>query len=97
MSKEVQSSQSKDKHLISQVYTDCLVDYIDQSDTIFKVFKLEKKDSIDSLTTVRNADINEKTDWELYSNSDLSMSNLNFISEIQKAVALISAISISSA
>ena len=62
MSKKVQSSQSKDKHLISQVYADHLVDYISQSDTIFKVFKLRKKDSIDSLTTVRNADIDEETD-----------------------------------
>jgi len=62
VSKKVQSSQSKDKHLISQVYADCLVDYISQSDTIFKVFKLEKKDSTDSLIIVRNADIDEKTD-----------------------------------
>ena len=62
MSKKIQSSQSKDKHLTSQVYTDHLIDYVSQSDTIFKVFKLEKKDSIDSLATVRNADINEKTD-----------------------------------
>ena len=62
MFKKVQSNQSKNKHLISCVYTDCLVDYVDQSDTIFKVFKLEKKDSTDSLITVRNADINEETD-----------------------------------
>ena len=62
MFKKVQSSQSKDKHLTSQVYAGCLVDYINQSDTIFKVFKLEKKDSTDSLLTVRNADIDEETD-----------------------------------
>ena len=63
MSKKVQSNQLKDKHLISCVYTDCLVNYVDQSDTIFKVFKLEKqKDSTDSLLIVRNADIDEETD-----------------------------------
>ena len=62
MSKKVQSSQSKDKHLISCVYAGCLVDYIDQSDTIYKVFKLGKKDSIDSLAIVRNADVDESTD-----------------------------------
>ena len=62
MFKKVQFSQSKNKHLISQVYTDHLIDYINQSDTIFKVFKLEKKDLTDSLITVRNANIDEKTD-----------------------------------
>ena len=62
MSKKVQSSQSKNKHLISCVYADCLVDYVDQSDTIFKVFKFEKKDSTDFLTIVKNININEKTD-----------------------------------
>ena len=61
MSKEIQSSQSKNKHLISQVYTNYLVNYVDQSNTIFKVFKLEKK-SNDSLLIIRNADINEETD-----------------------------------
>jgi len=29
VSKKIQSSQSKNKHLISQAYTDCLIDYID--------------------------------------------------------------------
>ena len=62
MSKKVQSNQSKDKHLISQVYADCLVNYIDQSDTIFKVFKLEKKDLTSSLIIIRNADIDKKID-----------------------------------
>ena len=62
MFKKVQSSQSKDKHLTLHVYADCLVDYVDQSDTIFKVFKLRKKDSTNSLLIVRNADIDEETD-----------------------------------
>ena len=62
MSKKVQSSQSKDKHLISHVYAGCLVNYVGQSDTIFKVFKLEKKDSTDSLIIIRNADIDKETD-----------------------------------
>ena len=62
MFKKIQSSQSKNKHLISHVYADCLVDYVDQSDTIFKVFKLRKKNSTDSLLTVRNADIDEEID-----------------------------------
>ena len=94
VSKKIQSNQSKDKHLISQVYTNHLVNYVSQSDTIFKVFKLEKKDSTDSLIIVRDADINEKTDWKLYNNLNLSMSNLNSVSEIQKAVASISIISV---
>ena len=97
MSKKVWSSQSKDKYLISQIYIDCLVNYVDQSDTIFKVFKLEKKDSIDSLITVRNADIDEEIDWKLYSNFNLSMSNFNSVFRIQKLVTSISAISIFSA
>ena len=62
MSKKVQSSQSKNKHFISHVYTDYLVNYVDQSDTIFKIFKFRKKDSTDFLLTVRNADIDEEID-----------------------------------
>ena len=62
MFKKVQSSQSKNKHFISQVYADYLIDYVNQSDTIFKVFKLEKKDLTDSLIIVRNTDINKRTD-----------------------------------
>ena len=95
MSKEIWSSQSKNKHLISQVYADHLIDYINQSDTIFKVFKLRKqKNSINSLLTVKNADIDEEINWKLYNNLNLSMFNLNFIFSIQKTVTSISAISI---
>ena len=58
--KKVWSNQSRNKHLISQVYTDHLINYVSQSDTIFKVFKFRKKNSTDSLIIVRNADINKK-------------------------------------
>src|SRR5436190_19303414 len=74
--KKVRSSQPKGKHLTPRAYAGRLVGYVGQSGTIFKVFKLRKKGSTGSLTTVRDADIDEETDWELYSNPNLPMPNL---------------------
>ena len=62
MSKKIQSNQLKNKYFILHVYIDCLINYVDQSDIIFKIFKLRKKDSINSLLIIKNADIDEEID-----------------------------------
>jgi len=90
--KKVCSSLSKNKHLFMQSYVSCLINYNDEFNKNFKVFKHEKNRSTDFLTIIRDADIDENTDWKLYNNSDLSMSNFNFIFRIHKTVVSISII-----
>ncbi len=45
-----------------QSYVSCLINYNDEFNKNFKVFKHEKNRSTDFLTIIRDADIDENTD-----------------------------------